>query len=129
MYTFALQKLSEIEGKLSFYKLVVNGDCEFDAFCAQCENDGNLASEIRTIQARMQQLSDLKTIPKEKHKDITLRNESVKEYEIKTKHLRVYMFHEKDTGRIIVIGGKKTTQKQDITRFRNIKKSYLESRR
>ncbi len=125
MYTFALHKVNEIEGKLSFYKLIVNGNCDFDTFCKQCEQDGNLASELRTIQSRMQQLADLKTMPVEKHRDITPKNESVKEYEIKTKHLRVYMFHEKDTGRVIVLGGKKGTQESDIKRFRNIKKVYF----
>ena len=129
MYTFALQKLNEVEGKLSFYKLIVNGSCDFDSFCAQCEQDGNLASELRTIQSRMQQLADLKTLPQEKHKDITLKNEAIKEYEIKTKHLRGYMFHEKNTGRVIVSGGKKGTQQSDIKHFRNIKKAYLEQRR
>lgn len=114
---------------MSFYKLLVNNNCEFDLFWKQCKADGNLESELFQIQSRMQQVSDLKTMPNEKHKDITPRNDAVKEYEIKTKHLRVYMFHDKENGRVIVSGGKKTTQQKDISHFRNIKKEYFKQRK
>ena len=53
------------------------------------------------------------------------KKELIKEYEIKTRHLRVYMFHEDKTGRIIVCGGKKTSQQKDIKRFRRIKKDFF----
>jgi putative component of toxin-antitoxin plasmid stabilization module len=129
MYTFALNKINEIEGKLKFYKLLVNGNCEFDLFWKQCEADGNLKSELLQIQSRMQQLANLKTMPADKHKDITPKNDLVKEYEIKTKHLRVYMFHDKENGRVIVSGGKKTTQPKDITHFRNVKKEYFNQKK
>lgn len=125
MIIFALEKIKEIEGRLSFYKLLINGFCEFDEFSRQCRSDGNLDSELITIQARMQQLAELKTLPKEKHRDITPKNQAVKEYEIKTKHLRIYLFHDKENGRIIVSGGKKTNQANDIKHFRNIKKAYF----
>lgn len=46
--------------------------------------DGNPERELIQVQARTQQLSDLKSMLKEKHKDITSQNDSVKEYEIKT---------------------------------------------
>ncbi len=129
MYTFAIEKIIQIEGKLSFYKLFVNDTCEFDMFWEQCKREGNLDSELITVQARMQQLADLKTMPIEKHRDITPKNDTIKEYEIKTKHLRVYAFHDKESGRVIVIGGKKSTQKSDIKRFRNIKEAYFKSKK
>lgn len=87
--------------------------------------DGNLARELIQVQARTQQLSDLKSMPKEKHKDITSQNDSVKEYEIKTKHLRIYLFHDKENGRVIVTGGKKIKQKKNIVHFRKIKDEYF----
>jgi hypothetical protein len=37
------------------------------------------------------------------------------------------MFQESSMGRIIVIGGKKTTQKADIVRFRRIKERYIQN--
>ncbi len=126
MSIFTLSRINEIEGKLKFYKLFINGKCEFDKFYERCKRDGNLVSELIQIQARMQLLSDLKTIPNEKHKDITPKNEQIKEYEIKTKHLRIYLFHDKANGRVVVSGGKKTTQKKDIEHFRKIKKAYFD---
>lgn len=129
MYTFALNRINEVEGKLKFYKLLVNRNCEFDLFWRQCEADGNLKSELLQIQSRMQQLANLKTMPADKHKDITPKNDLVKEYEIKTKHLRVYMFHDKENGRVIVLGGKKTTQPKDIAHFRNVKKEYFNQKK
>jgi len=128
MNIFVIERIEEIEGKLHFYKLRINGICEFDRFWTKCELDGNLNGELHTIQARMQQLAELKTLPNEKHKDITPKNELVKEYEIKTKHIRVYTIHDKEYGRLIILGGKKVNQKKDINKFRNIKKVYLKSR-
>ncbi len=128
MAIFALNKITGVEGKIAFYKLSVDNVCEFDEFIEECEKDGNLKSELVTIQARMQQVSALKTLPQEKHRDITPKNDLVKEYEIKTKHLRVYMFHEKENGRIVVTGGKKTSQQSDIKHFRNIKKAYFKTK-
>jgi hypothetical protein len=49
----------------------------------------------------------------------------VKECEFKTHHLRVYAIHEIDTGKIVIMGGYKTKQKQDINHFREVKKQYL----
>ncbi len=126
MYTFALKEIEEIKGKLRLYKLIINGTCEYDEFEKGIETEGNLKSELLTVVARMHEIADLKSLPKEKFKDITPpRKETIKEYEIKTKHLRVYMFHDKSTGRIIVCGGKKGTQPSDIKHFRNIKKEYF----
>ncbi len=128
MSIFVLNKITEIEGKIAFYKLFVDNVCEFDRFIEECKKDGNLKSELITIQVRMQQVSELKTLPQEKHKDITPKNDLVKEYEIKTKHLRIYMFHDKENGRLVVTGGKKTSQKSDIRHFRNIKKAYYKTK-
>ena len=125
MYTFALQEIEEIKGRLKIFKLLVNGTCEYDEFEKQIEADGNLKSELITIETRLYDIADLKSLPQTKFRDITPKNASNKEYEIKTRNLRVYLFHEKNTGRVIVCGGKKGTQKADIKHFRNIKREYF----
>jgi len=125
MINFALQKIDEIQGKLIFYKLTVDGNCEFDEFVNEIKHEGNLVSQLRKIQIRMQEIAEGKVLPKEKFKDITPKKEIVKEYEIKTRDLRVYLFHRVNTGKVIVCGGKKSTQKSDIRHFRNLKKAYL----
>jgi putative component of toxin-antitoxin plasmid stabilization module len=125
MYTFALQEIDEIKGRLKIFKLLVNGTCEYDEFEKEIETDGNLKSELIIIETRLFEIADLKSLPQTKFKDITPKKASNKEYEIKTHHLRVYLFHDKNTGRIIVCGGKKGSQKADIKHFRNIKKEYF----
>jgi putative component of toxin-antitoxin plasmid stabilization module len=128
MYIFALKEITEIKGKLKFFKLLVNGTCEYDQFEKEIINEGNLTRELTTIITRMHEIADLKSLPKSKFRDITPKKDTIKEYEIKTKHLRVYLFHEKNTGRVIVCGGKKGTQQKDIKHFRNIKKEYLKQK-
>lgn len=125
MYNFALQEIEEIKGKLKIFKLLIDDTCEFDEFEKRIEFEANLKSELTTIVTRLHEIADLKSLPESKFRDITPKNISNKEYEIKTRHLRVYLFHEKTTGRVIVYGGKKGTQKADIKHFRKIKKAYF----
>jgi putative component of toxin-antitoxin plasmid stabilization module len=125
MNKFALKHIDEIVGRLKIFKLLVNNRSEYDEFERQIEKEGTYISELVTIQARLQDIADGKLLPKEKFRNITTKKEFIKEYEIKTRHLRVYLFHEENTGRVIVCGGKKTTQQKDINHFRRIKKEYL----
>ncbi len=125
MLKFALNEIKEIQGKIKVFKLSINGKCEFDEFEELIKKEGNLNTELYTIQARLQEMSDLKSLPFTKFKDITPKKELNKEYEIKTANLRVYLFHDKTSGRIIVCAGKKGTQPKDIKHFRKIKKEYF----
>ncbi len=125
MNRFALKYIDEIVGRIKIFKLLVNNCCEYDEFERQIETESSYRSELITIQARLQDVADGKLLPKEKFRNITPKKDLVKEYEIKTRHLRVYLFHEEKTGRIIVCGGKKITQAKDINHFRRIKKEYL----
>jgi putative component of toxin-antitoxin plasmid stabilization module len=125
MHNFALKEISEIKGKLKIFKLLVDGKCAYDDFEQEIENESNLISELDTIITRLHEIADCKSLPGTKFKDITPIKDKHKEYEIKTHHLRVYLFHDKYTGRVIVCGGKKGTQSADIKHFRNIKKEYF----
>jgi len=125
MHTFALQEIKEIKGRLKIFKLLIDGTCGYDEFEKEIETEGNLKSELTTIETRLHEIADLKSLPQTKFRDITPKNGTNKEYEIKTHHLRVYLFHEKNTGRIIVCGGKKGTQKADIKHLRKIKDEYF----
>ncbi len=125
MSRFALKQIDEIVGRFKIFKLFVNNRCEYDEFERQIETEGSYSSELVTIQTRLQEIADGKLLPKEKFRDITPKKELIKEYEIKTRHLRVYLFHEENTGKVVVCGGKKTTQQKDIDHFRRIKKEYL----
>lgn len=125
MRKFALKHIEEIVGRIRIFTLIVNNYNEYEEFASQIEKEGTYSSELITVQTRLQEIADCKLLPKEKYRNITPKKELVKEYEIKTRHLRVYLFHEEKTGRVLVCGGKKTTQDKDISHFRRIKKEYF----
>lgn len=125
MSKFALEKIKAIKGKQSFYDLKVNEVGQFEAFSNEIEEQ--YKSELVTLNARMDLVANLNRLPKEKFRDITPKKETVKEYEFKTKHLRLYAIHIEKTGKVIVLCGFKNTQKADIPSFRSLKSQFLKS--
>jgi hypothetical protein len=71
-------------------------------------------------------IANLNSLPHSKFKDITPDKEEIKEYEFKSKHLRIYCI-KKPNGKIIILGGYKNNQSSDIIKFRSIKQQYLKS--
>ena len=128
MTTFALKYIDKVAGRVKIFKLLVNNKCEYDEFENQVQTEGSYSAELVTIQTRLQDIADGNLLPKEKFRNITPKKELIKEYEIKTRHLRVYLFHEENTGRVIVAGGKKVTQDKDIRHFRRIKNMYFDQK-
>jgi putative component of toxin-antitoxin plasmid stabilization module len=126
MSKFALVDIPEVKGQITFKKLVIDGVCQYDKFCEQIENDGNLKKQLIGIVSNMNQVAQLKRLPKEKFRDITPHKDTVKEFEIKKGDLRVYVI--KEQGHIVVLGGKKGSQDEDIKQFRSIKSRYLNSK-
>jgi len=131
MSTFTVEKIERITGKLKLFLLYINGKCEFKEFIEGLERAGNYESELRSIQTTMQLISECKSVPEEKHKDITPRNDPHKEYEIRTKNIRVYAFQDKKTGRIFVCGGKagSSDKRKSLAQLRSIKKRYFQNQK
>lgn len=128
MSKFALRHVPNIKGKTKFYFLIVNGVCQYEEFEEKIIRDGNYEQELDQLQLRFQEVAEmLRPINKQKFRDITPRKEQVKEYEAKTKNLRVYLIHQENKGRIIVFAGQKNTQKKDIRKFRSLKGQYLDT--
>lgn len=127
MSKFALKKLPQLKGRIPFSMLEIDGKCQFEDFCAQIEHDGNLKKQLVTAMSRMDQVANLKLLPVSKFRDITNQKETVKEFEIKTPDLRIYLI--KEEGHIVILGGKKNTQRDDIREFRSIKQRYLQSKK
>lgn len=125
MSKFAIEKIKSIKGRQSFYDLKVNGVCQFEAFSNGIEDQ--YKSELVTLNARMDLVANLNRLPKTKFRDITPKKESVKEYEFKTKNLRIYVVHIEKTGKVIVLCGYKNKQKSDIPSFRSLKSQFLKS--
>jgi putative component of toxin-antitoxin plasmid stabilization module len=124
MSKFALFDIPEVKGLIRFKKLVIDGVCAYDQFCNQIRKEGNLSKQLIGLLNNLNQVANLKRLPKEKFRDITPTKDPIKEFEIKKGDLRLYAFKD-EAGHIIVFGGKKSTQNADIGRFRSIKKQYL----
>lgn len=125
MPKFALENIASVNGKQQFNQLVVDGSGQLDEF----ENDlkdTTYWSEFKTLLAYMDFVAKNRTLPQNKFKDITPAKELVKEYEFKSKHLRIYVIHQPN-GKIVILGGYKNNQKNDINKFRSLKKQYLDS--
>ncbi|WP_353076689.1 hypothetical protein [Flavobacterium sp.] len=123
MSKFALHKIETIKGKQVFSQLEINGVKQLDAF----EKDlvgTTYESEFKQLLTLMEYVANNKTLPDTKFRDITPQKEKVREYEFKSKHLRIYSIQQFG-GKIIVVGGYKKDQKKDIKSFRSIKKQFL----
>lgn len=129
MPIFALRKIEAIKGKQEFDKLVVDGKCPFDEFEKSLE--AQYKAELAGIYNYMQNVADLKAVPEDKYHfyDNNKKQrgkDGVREFEFKSKHLRVYGIT-KPNGKIIITGGTKAKQKVDQVEFRRLKNLYLES--
>jgi hypothetical protein len=127
MPKYSLNKIVEIEGKQEIYKLEIDESCQFDVFENEIEERGQYIEELYSIYNLIEDVANNKILPKTKFRDITItKNDSVKEYEFKSKHLRVYAI-KAPGGKIIILGGYKNRQKKDLKKFRSIKVKYLET--
>lgn len=123
MPTFALDTLEQVKGKQIFYKLIVDGECPFDEFVDGLEKQ--YESEMDGIFNWMNRVANNNSVPKEKFHPYDDGKKGIREYEFKSKHLRVYAI-EYPNGKIIISGGTKTTQQKDAQYFRKLKDQYEE---
>lgn len=123
MLNFALIEIDSIKGNQKFFKLKKDDKIPFDEFVKDALE--NYKIEVLKIYALMDLVANNKTLPNTKFKVISNKGDKPKEYEFKTKHLRVYAIHDEHTGKIIITGGYKNEQQQDINKFRNLKQLYL----
>ena len=127
MRNFELKKFESIVGKQDFYDLKINGLSQYEEF-NKIINTDYLAykTEVFTMFSYMDLVSNLKTLPKTKFREITPKKDNIKENKKKSKHNRVYLFHVKNSGKIVAYWGMKKNQKENIISFRKIKKEYID---
>ncbi|HOK26993.1 MAG TPA: hypothetical protein PLX87_10755 [Bacteroidales bacterium] len=128
MSIFVLKRIEQIKGRISFFKLIIDNRCEFDEFCELLKRRKE-DSKLRSIFGIMESVANLNRLPETKFRELKGRpaGDNVKEYEIKKKPYRIYLF-KVDAGNIIVFGSSKKLQKKDIKRLRQIKNEYLKSK-
>lgn len=99
---------------ISVYELKKNGSSLFGKFAEEIETQGNLFDNLAGAIRIIEETSNLRRYPKTKFRELKGHNLKCKVYEAKFKSIRIYLFHQEKTGRIIITGGLKDNQKQDI---------------
>jgi putative component of toxin-antitoxin plasmid stabilization module len=122
MPTFAVKHIDKPHIKQPICKLLRDDKCFFDEFIEEIKADKNLSPELGKIWAIIEDVANGLKVPPKKYKNVG--NDT---YEAKSKHLRAYHCR-KDGLVILVSGGKKTTQKQDMSRAKKIIKEYLQQK-
>ena len=109
-----------------FYKLYVNGVCQFDDFLKEIERNKSDQKLFSYIIRYMDCMTDQIRLPKTKLNHIES-NDRTDIFEFKKDRLRVYVLKQKPNV-FIVIGGYKATQKKDISvlksRIKDFPKNY-----
>ena len=79
------------------------------------------------IYAVMNEVANLRAVPSTKFHFYDKTKGGYREFEFKSKHLRVYGIGQPG-GKIIITGGTKANQKQDESDFRRLKDEYIRSK-
>jgi len=125
MTKFAFKKVEELNCYQNVVKLEVDGTCFFDQFQEEIyRSKSQYITELGVVLQYIERDGNGQSVANKK-KDITPDKAHIKEYEYRTKHLRIYAIKQKD-GKIIILGGFKNRQKRDIRKFRQIKKQLIE---
>lgn len=110
--------------KISVYELCKNGKSLFEPFVDEIEKDGNLFDKLAAAIRIVEETSNLRRYPKTKFREIQGHNLDCKIYEAKSNIIRIYLFHEEKTGRVIITGGLKDNQGKDLKSIIKIIKEY-----
>lgn len=124
MPTFALENIEAVVGKQNFMKLKVDDVVPFDEFEKSLQERDK--KELASIYNIMNQVANNLSVPNTKFHPYSDGSDGFREYEFKTKSLRVYAI-EMSGGKIVITGGTKARQSKDESEFRRLKKQYVES--
>ncbi len=117
--------MKEIEGKQqTFEKLWIDDVCLLDKFEKEISINRQFLSEYKTIISYMNFVARGYTLSDSKFREIKGNSPFLKQYEFKSKHLRIYAI-KNDNGKIIVFGGYKKIQQTDIKRLNKIAAEYV----
>lgn len=114
--------------RIKVYELCKNNESLFQKFYDEIEKDANLFDNLAGALSVIEMSANLYRLARSKFRQLQIPSLNCKVYEAKSSSIRVYLFHEEKTGRIIVTGGKKDSQKEDIYLVKKIIKEYYESK-
>jgi hypothetical protein len=121
MPKFVFEKILALTGtEYKVFQLSIDGVNQLDKFEKELTGTTYL-SQYKTLLRWMDYYSNTGIIPGEKLKELnTGKKEKIKEFEFRTKDLRLYAA-QATNGKIIILCGYKGTQVKDINKFRALK--------
>jgi hypothetical protein len=69
MPKFALIRIEQVKGKINFFKLVIDGTCEFDKFCQELDR-AETKKALFSIYATMESVANLTRLPGTKFREL-----------------------------------------------------------
>lgn len=100
--------------RIKLFKLYINKTCQIDDFEETICREGNLDSEIDKIYSVLNKVCNLRMLPKTMFRHIRISEMPYQLYEAKSSNLRFYLIKVENTGKIILLGGRKSSQKADL---------------
>lgn len=128
-YSLILSSKVSTKTKIKVFELCINEVSVLDSFIEELEKDGNFETDLYGAISNLELAANLVTLHKTKFREIKGQKINGKLFEAKKGAVRIYHFHEKNTGRIIVLGGFKTDQTKDIKAAVKTIKSYQNERK
>ena len=111
--------------EISVFELCKDGESLIEEFAKSLEKDKKSFNEFAGAISIVERSASFKRpMPKTKFRLIEGHSLACKVYEAKKGKIRIYLFHQERTGRIIVTGGKKGNQKKDIKSLEKIIREY-----
>lgn len=128
-FSLSLSPYIKSTTRISVYELNKNGKSLFKLFVDEIEKDDYLFDKLAGVLRIIEETSNLKRYPKTKFRELKGHNLNCKVYEAKSNIIRVYLFHEEKTGRVIISGGLKDNQDKDIKSILKIVKEYNDEKK
>ncbi|MDP1726590.1 MAG: hypothetical protein Q8M15_07380 [Bacteroidota bacterium] len=131
MTKFVLKRKSKVGSVVNYFKLYINGKSPFAEFCDGVYKAGNYEEEIDKIEAWIDIHSEGQELPDGSIKPLGRdAKDPYKDFEFRTKHIRVYFFRDEETGDIIVLGGMNDKKEKDknLAKMRAIKMEYFKNK-
>lgn len=123
---FAFEKMTEIRGKIPFYKLKKQDNIQLDDFETELVASPKYIKEYLKILSWMDLYSNGELVGKEKFRTLDHDKSPYTLFEFKSRNLRVYGMG-CPGGEIIILGGYKNRQNRDLKRVRKIAEAVYKS--
>jgi hypothetical protein len=129
MVIFEIEYLHEFDGLVPVGKLMRNKKHLIHKLERSLQTDSLLTREWPVLMALLSAMSNRLSLPETRCRKLRLRTcPGLSSFELKSRHLRLYVMREDYTGIIMTIGGRKTEQKSDIKSLQKIILEYCQYR-